>query len=252
MPQSDETLDETDGRADTFIAHLQGAAASFMALENPAKRESLAEVEGEIRPLEGELKSFAVIDRFTSFKILDVYNAIKTARLKIDFKMKRLGAAATGAADFAETAERFRRILSSCFSTIEDLYYYEIFGFFSTVVHPRQMPAYNLPCTVRTACAPSGFEKEPVLDENGSARLVDVVRFENRRFPDRASEWLCMTIGDRPELLDHERAKCALSEGQLAAIKSFVAKNKDLIYAHIEGDLDSPEFLDAVKGRCKN
>lgn len=225
-------LDEyelTDKRAELFIAHVKDAVNEFSRTGNFQDGISLL----------SELKSFAIADKFTSLKISDVYVAIKGALLKVGLNMQEYGE--------TNNAKLFKKELFECFSIIEDLYYYEIFGFFSTTVHPKYFPEYKLPCKVLFACSPRVFEKEPVLNKNGNIKIKKVARFENRKFSDKPSEWLCITISKYPELLKHEKSKCVFSDEQICAIKKFIVLNKKLILEHARGKWDSHEFLERVK-----
>lgn len=218
-----------DERAEIFILHLKNTVNNFLRTGNFPQKNSLL----------SELKSFAIIDKFTSLKIADVYIAIKGALLKLDFVMQKYGK--------TYGAELLKNELFECYSIIEDLYFYEIFGFFSTTVHPHYFPEYKLPCKVLFACAPRVFEKEPSIDKFGNVRNKKVARFENRKFPDKQSEWLCITISKYPELLKHEKSKCILSDEQISAIKKFIILNLKLIKEHARGKWDSYEFLKKVK-----
>ena len=235
---------DIDNCADEFILHLRNVTCDFIFALGLKKFNKNKKLKKEIKSLKQELKSFAVINELIDFKILDIFNEIKISRLKIDFSMKN---ASDVTEDFKRLEKVFSKVLDSCFSIIEDWYFYEIFGFFSTGIYPIKFPQYNLPCEVRTACAPNGVEKEPVLDKNGNVLFVDVVRFENRKFTEKPSEWLCMTISEMPELLECEKEKCVFFDEQLIGIKNFIKNNMDAIYKHINGDIDSLEFLQMVK-----
>lgn len=165
-------LDEyelTDKRAEHFILHVKNTLNNFLQTGSYLAFGSLL----------SELKLFAIADKFTSLKIADVYVAIKGALLKVSLSMQKYGE--------TNNAKLFKKELFECFSIIEDLYYYEIFGFFSTTVHPKYFPEYKLPCKVLFACSPRVFEKEPALDKNGNIKIKKVARFENRKFSDKPS-----------------------------------------------------------------
>lgn len=224
-----DNYENTDKKAELFILHLRNAVNNFLRTGNLPQENSLL----------SELKSFAIIDKFTSLKIADVYIAIKGALLKLDFVMQKYGK--------TYGAELLKNELLECYSIIEDLYFYEIFGFFSTTVHPHYFPEYKLPCKVLFACSPRVFEKEPSIDKFGNARNKKVARFENRKFPDKTSEWLCITISKYPEILKHEKSKCVLTDEQICSIKKFIILNLKLIKEHARGKWDSSEFREKVR-----
>lgn len=185
------------------------------------------------------LKKFAVVDSFSSFTILDVYNEIKIALLKWN--------------RFADKKEkndlRQKAILDEMFTIIEDLYFYEIFGFFSTTVWPRDVDGLKLPCRVFCGCA-DGWQKEPVLTADGKAKYENVIRFENSLPDSEEKELLCMTISSRPEILEG-REKCIYSDEQIEELKSFVRENRDIIILHNAGIIDSKGFLNALEIRAE-
>lgn len=216
-------------RADMFISHLKSATNDFLQTGNFSASGAVL----------SELKSFAIIDKFTDLKIVNVFNAVKIAILKVDFKAQKSGE--------SSGTEVFKKELLQCYDIMEDLFDYEIFGFFSTTVHPHSFPEYKLPCEVLVACAPRGFEKEPDLDKDGNARIKKVVRFKNRTLPDKTNEWLCMTIEKFPQLLKKEKSKVALTGEQLRAIRNFIVINRKLIQEHMRGKCSSSEFLKKIK-----
>lgn len=175
--------------------------------------------------------SFAIIDEFTDCLIIDCFNEIKISIMKWE--------------RFAGKTNRinlpFRELLNHFYSVMKDLYFYEIFGFFSTTVHPENIPELNLPCKVFCGCA-DGWQREPYIDEDGKVEYADVVRFQD---PENSEIPLCITI-ENPHLLE-ERSKCSLSDEQLKSIQNFVCINKGIIILHNMGIIDSPTFHGALK-----
>ena len=143
-----------------------------------------------------------------------------------------------------ETVVEYKKALDAFYAAIEDLYHYEVYGFFSTKVSARR---FNLPCNVRCGCDLS-WGWEPFLDKDLNPQFVEVIRFENRR--NTACEYdsrneLRMTVSDKPEILEG-RDKCVLSDEEIQRLKDFVIANKTKIRAHSIGELDSCEFLAAL------
>lgn len=175
--------------------------------------------------------SFAIIDEFTDFLIIDCFNEIKISRMK----WERFADKTT------PVALEFKKLIEHFYEVIKDLYFYEIFGFFSTTVHPEDIPELNLPCKIFCGCD-EGWEKEPYLTEDGKAAYEKVIRFqdpENKKVP------LCVTI-ENPHLLE-PREKCSLSDEQIEIIKNFVRVNKGIIILHNLALIDSPSFHAALK-----
>lgn len=175
--------------------------------------------------------SFAIIDEFTDFLIIDCFNEIKISRMK----WERFADKTT------PVALEFKKLIEHFYEVIKDLYFYEIFGFFSTTVHPEDIPELNLPCKIFCGCD-EGWEKEPYLTEDGKAAYEKVIRFqdqENKEVP------LCVTI-ENPHLLE-PREKCSLSDEQIEIIKNFVRVNKGIIILHNLALIDSPSFHAALK-----
>ncbi len=184
-----------------------------------------------------KLKKFAVVDSFSSFTILDVNNEIKIALLKWE--------------RFADKEDRnavqLKAIFDEMFEIMEDLYFYEIFGFFSTSVWPDDIEGLKLPCRIFCGCA-DGWQKEPVLTADGEVKFENVIRFENSLPDADEKELLCMTISSRPEILEG-REKCIYSDEQIEVLKKFVRENRDIIVLHNAGIIDSAGFSDALKIR---
>ena len=175
--------------------------------------------------------SFAVVDEFSDFLIIDCYNEIKISRMK----WERFGDKS------ASVALEFKKLIDHFYEVMKDLYFYEIFGFFSTTVHPEDIPELNLPCKVFCGCA-EGWEKEPYLTEDGKAAYEKVIRFQD---PENKDEPLCITI-ENPHLLG-SREKCSLTDEQIEIIKNFVRVNKGIIILHNLALIDSPSFHAALK-----
>ena len=175
--------------------------------------------------------SFAVIDEFTDFLIIDCYNEIKISLMKWERFADKT----------SSVALEFKKLIEHFYEVMKDLYFYEIFGFFSTTVHPEDIPELNLPCKVFCGCA-EGWEKEPYLTEDGKAAYEKVIRFQD---PENKDEPLCITI-ENPHLLG-SREKCSLTDEQIEIIKNFVRVNKGIIILHNLALIDSPSFHAALK-----
>ena len=175
--------------------------------------------------------SFAVIDEFTDFLIIDCYNEIKISLMKWERFADKT----------SSVALEFKKLIEHFYEVMKDLYFYEIFGFFSTTVHPEDIPELNLPCKVFCGCA-EGWEKEPYLTEDGKAAYEKVIRFQD---PENKEVPLCITI-ENPHLLE-PRGKCSLTDEQIEIIKNFVRVNKGIIILHNLALIDSPSFHAALK-----
>lgn len=173
--------------------------------------------------------SFAIIEKF--YRPLKCYWEIKIALQKYArFVDKKL-----------PYAEDFKIMLIHFFVVIEQIYFYEEYGFFSTTVHPESIPAVPVKCNC--GCLPD-WPLEPVVDRYGNVIFKKVLRFYNKN----KLRPLCMTISSKPEILEG-RKKCKLTDEQIEQLKNFVRKNKDIIRKHYKGDLSSNEFIDALKKR---
>lgn len=173
--------------------------------------------------------SFAIIEEF--YKPLKCYWEIKIALQKYArFVDKELS-----------YAEHFKRMLIHFFVVIEQIYFYEIYGFFSTTVHPREVAGVPVKCNC--GCLPF-WPLEPVVDEYGYVIYKKVIRFYNKN----KIRPLCMTIGSKPEILEGSD-KCKLTDEQIEQLKTFVRKNRDLIKRHYKDDVSSSEFIEALKKR---
>ena len=175
--------------------------------------------------------SFAIVDEFSDFLIIDCYNEIKISLMK----WERFGDKS------ASVALEFKKLIDHFYEVMKDLYFYEIFGFFSTTVHPEDIPELNLPCKIFCGCA-EGWEKEPYLTEDGKVAYEKVIRFQD---PKNKEVPLCITI-ENPHLLE-PRGKCSLSDEQIEIIKNFVRVNKGIIILHNLALIDSPSFHAALK-----
>lgn len=175
--------------------------------------------------------SFAIVDEFSDFLIIDCYNEIKISLMKWERFADKT----------SPVALEFKKLIEHFYEVMKDLYFYEIFGFFSTTVHPEDIPELNLPCKVFCGCA-EGWEKEPYLTEDGKAAYEKVIRFQN---PENKDEPLCITI-ENPHLLG-SREKCSLTDEQIEIIKNFVRVNKGIIILHNLALIDSPSFHAALK-----
>ena len=175
--------------------------------------------------------SFAIVDEFSDFLIIDCYNEIKISLMK----WERFGDKTS------PVALEFKKLIDHFYEVMKDLYFYEIFGFFSTTIHPEDIPELNLPCKVFCGCA-EGWEKEPYLTEDGKAAYEKVIRFQD---PENKEVPLCITI-ENPHLLG-SREKCSLTDEQIEIIKNFVRVNKGIIILHNLALIDSPSFHAALK-----
>ena len=175
--------------------------------------------------------SFAVIDEFTDFLIIDCYNEIKISLMKWERFADKT----------SPVALEFKKLIEHFYEVMKDLYFYEIFGFFSTTVHPEDIPELNLPCKIFCGCA-EGWEKEPYLTEDGKVAYEKVIRFQD---PENKEVPLCITI-ENPHLLE-PREKCSLTDEQIEIIKTFVRVNKGIIILHNLALIDSPSFHAALK-----
>ena len=175
--------------------------------------------------------SFAVVDEFSDFLIIDCYNEIKISLMKLERFADKT----------SPVALEFKKLIEHFYEVMKDLYFYEIFGFFSTTIHPEDIPELNLPCKLFCGCA-EGWEKEPYLTEDGKAAYEKVIRFQD---PENKDEPLCITI-ENPHLLG-SREKCSLTDEQIEIIKNFVRVNKGIIVLHNLALIDSPSFHAALK-----
>ena len=175
--------------------------------------------------------SFAVVDEFSDFLIIDCYNEIKISLMKWECFADKT----------SPVALEFKKLIEHFYEVMKDLYFYEIFGFFSTTIHPEDIPELHLPCKVFCGCA-EGWEKEPYLTEDGKAAYEKVIRFQD---PENKEVPLCITI-ENPHLLE-PREKCSLTDEQIEIIKNFVRVNKGIIILHNLALIDSPSFHAALK-----
>ena len=175
--------------------------------------------------------SFAIVDEFSDFLIIDCYNEIKISLMKWERFADKT----------SPVALEFKKLIEHFYEVMKDLYFYEIFGFFSTTVHPEDIPELNLPCKIFCGCA-EGWEKEPYLTEDGKVAYEKVIRFQD---PKNKEVPLCITI-ENPHLLE-PRGKCSLSDEQIEIIKNFVRVNKGIIILHNLALIDSPSFHAALK-----
>ena len=175
--------------------------------------------------------SFAVVDEFSDFLIIDCYNEIKISLMKWERFADKT----------SPVALEFKKLIEHFYEVMKDLYFYEIFGFFSTTIHPEDIPELHLPCKVFCGCA-EGWEKEPYLTEDGKVAYEKVIRFQD---PENKEVPLCITI-ENPHLLE-PREKCSLTDEQIEIIKNFVRVNKGIIILHNLALIDSPSFHAALK-----
>lgn len=220
----------TEKMAIIFIIKLRVFTNKYLNPENEKDFQTEAE---SLRAL---FDSFAIIDVFSSMRIVDCYNEIKISLMK----WERL------ANKNSPISADFKNLLDYFYTQMKEIYFYEIFGFFSTIVHPEDIPELNLPCKVFCGCAES-WQREPYLDEDGKVEYANVVRFQD---PENKEVPLCIKIGGYAELLE-PREKCSLSDEQLRTLCNFVNHNRGSIILHIAGVLDSKQFFNALELRDK-
>lgn len=180
--------------------------------------------------------SFAIIDEFDNMLIVDCYNKIKISLMKWErFADKS-----------ASISIEFKHLLDHFYEVMKEIYFYEIFGFFSTTVHPEDIPELNLPCKIFCGCADI-WQREPYLDEDGKVEYLNVVRF---RDPKNEEVPLCIQIDGQARLLE-SREKCSLNDEQLKRLCNFVNHHRGNIILHNIGVIDSKQFIDSLELRNK-
>ena len=220
----------TDEKATDFIIKLREFTRKYLNPENENDFQKDAE---SLRTL---FDDFAIIDVFSSFRIVDCYNEIKISLMKLErFADKN-----------SDIYIPFEQLLHHFYTVMQNLYFYEIFGFFSTTIHPEDIPELNLPCKVFCGCA-EGWQREPYLEKDGKVEYLNVVRFQD---PENKEVPLCVTINGSANLLE-PREKCSLSDAQLRILCNFVNHNRGSIILHIAGVLDSKQFFNALELRDK-
>lgn len=220
----------TEEKATDFIWKLRVFTNKYL---NP---EDEKDFQTEAESLRTLFDDFAIIDVFSSFRIVDCYNEIKISLMKLErFADKN-----------SDIYIPFEQLLHHFYTVMQKLYFYEIFGFFSTTVHPEDIPELNLPCKVFCGCA-EGWQREPYLEKDGKVEYLNVVRFQD---PENKEVPLCVTINGSANLLE-PREKCSLSDAQLRILCNFVNHNRGSIILHIAGVLDSKQFFNALELRDK-
>ncbi len=220
----------TEEKAISFIIKLRGFMQKYL---NP---EDEKDFKTEAESLRSLFDDFAIIDVFSSMRIIDCYNEIKISLMKWErFADKN-----------SPLATEIKILLDYFYKQMKEIYFYEIFGFFSTTVHPEDVPELNLPCKVFCGCA-EGWQKEPYLDKDGKVEFADVVRFQD---PENKEVPLCIKTGGYAELLE-PREKCSLTDEQLEILCNFVNHNRGSIILHNTGVLDSKQFINALELRDK-
>lgn len=220
----------TEEKATEFIIKLRVFTQKYL---NPENENDFQKDTESLRAL---FDDFAIIDVFSSMHIVDCYNEIKISLMKWErFADKNSSILAD-----------FKKLLDYFHKKMKDIYFYEIFGFFSTTVHPEDIPELNLPCKVFCGCA-EGWQREPYLNEDGKVEYLKVVRFQD---PENNEIPLCIKIGGCAELIE-PREKCSLTDEQLRILCNFVNHNRGSIILHIAGVLDSKQFFNALEFRDK-
>lgn len=220
----------SEEKAKNFIIKLKAFTEKFLHLENEKAFQQ------EAKSLKALFDSFAVIEKFDNYIIIDCYNEIKVSLMKWEQFADKA----------APVSTEFKQLLDYFYEVMKDIYFYEIFGFFSTTVHPEDVPELNLPCKVFCGCA-DGWQREPYLDEDGEVKYLNVVRFQD---PKNSEIPLCIQIDGQAGLLEL-REKCSLSDEQLRTLLNFVNHNRGSIILHIAGVLDSKQFFNALELRDK-
>lgn len=221
---------DTDEKATNFIIKLRVFTHKYV---NPRNEKDFR---AEAESLRALFDDFAIIDVFSSMRIVDCYNAIKISLMKWErFADKS-----------SPVALEFKKLIDHFYEVIKDLYFYEIFGFFSTTVHPEDIPELNLPCKVFCGCV-EGWQREPYLDKDGKVEYLNVVRFQD---PENNEVPLWVTIDGSAKFLE-PRGKCSLTDEQLRILSNFVNHNRGSIILHNAGVLDSKQFFNALELRDK-
>ena len=220
---------EKKTNSEKFILGLQRLTEAFL------NNMTVDEFKAAAQDLKKVFDSFAIIDEFTDFRIIDCYNEIRISLMKWERFADKT----------SQLSIEFKKLLDHFYEVMKDLYFYKIFGFFSTTVHPEDMPELNLPCKVFCGCA-EGWEKEPYLTEDGKPACEKVIRFQD---PKNNEVPLCITI-DNPHLLE-PREKCSLTDEQIESITNFVRVNKGIIVLHNMALIDSPSFHGALKNKIE-
>ena len=219
---------DIDEKANEFIEKLSVLTAEILNNKNGSDFFS------DYKALKKLFDSFAIIDEFTDFLIIDCFNEIKISMMKWERFTDKC----------SPVALEFKKLLDHFYEVMKDLYFYEIFGFFSTTVHPEDFPELNIPCKVFCGCA-DGWQKEPYLDDDGNVKYINVVRFQD---PKNKDILLSIIIGGSAELLD-PREKCSLTDKELRTLCNFVNHHRGSIILHNAGVIDSKQFLDSLKLR---
>lgn len=178
--------------------------------------------------------SFAIIDEFDSWLIVRCYNIIKISMMLWEHAPDKS----------ASFSANFKDLLDYFYKVMKEIYFHEIFGFFSTTVHPEDVSELNLPCKVFCGCA-DGWQREPYIDEEGTVEYANVVRFQD---PGNNEVPFCIIIDGSARLLE-PREKCSLTDKQLNCLCQFVNHNRGSIILHNSGVLDSKQFIDSLKLR---
>ena len=214
---------DCDEKAKEFIIRLPILTQNILTYM--PEEQSMA----EMTSLKELFDSFAIVDEFNSFLIVDCYNEIKISLMKWDrFADKNL-----------PVSVDFKKLLDHMYEIMADLYFYEIFGFFSTSVWPKEGVA--LPCRVFCGCV-DGWQREPYLTAEGKVEYADVIRFED---PANKKTPLCITI-DHPHLLE-PREKCSLNDEQIKSLTDFVRNNEAIIKLHNAEVICSSGLVEALQ-----
>ena len=196
-----------DKRAKKFIATLRGHVNEYIKLGNEYYM-----FWPDMEILRKLFDSFAIIDKFSSFLIINCYHELKISLMKIE----RFGP--------KDNNQLFKNELEEMYEVMEDLYFYEYFGFFSTSLGPKRIP--GLPCHVSCGCT-SFWVVEPCLTDDGKVAYENVIRFKDPE----SKKFLCITISKTPRLLE-DRKKCSLSDEQLGFLENFVINNREILILH--------------------
>ena len=148
-----------ESKAKSFIVALSHLTDGF--LRGMAEDQFKA----ELKAIKELFDSFAVVDEFDSLIIMDCYNQIKISLMKWKCFADKT----------SPLAAELKLLFDHFYSIMKELCFQEIFGFFSTTLHPEDIPELNLPCKITCGWA-DGWQREPYLDQDGNPAYENVDR----------------------------------------------------------------------------